>query len=35
LTGLAIAALVCAHVAGALFHHFIRKDTVLLRMMRG
>jgi cytochrome b561 len=33
--GYAIAALVCMHVAGALFHHFVRKDTVLLRMLRG
>ena len=27
--GIAIALLVCAHVGGALFHHFIRKDRVL------
>ena len=33
--GIVIALLLCAHIAGALFHHFIRKDTVLLRMVRG
>jgi cytochrome b561 len=33
--GYAIAALVCAHIGGALFHHFIRKDRVLLRMVTG
>lgn len=33
--GVTIAALVCVHVAAALYHHFIRKDTVLLRMLRG
>jgi cytochrome b561 len=30
--GIAIAILLCAHIAGALFHHFIRRDDVLLRM---
>lgn len=30
--GFTIAALLCAHIAGALFHYFIRKDGVLQRM---
>jgi cytochrome b561 len=33
--GFAIAALLCAHIGGALFHHFVRKDSVLLRMTGG
>ena len=33
--GFAIAALLCAHIAGALFHYFIRKDGVLQRMING
>lgn len=33
--GFAIAALALAHIGAALFHHFIRRDDVLLRMMRG
>jgi cytochrome b561 len=33
--GLAIAALLCAHIGAALFHHFIRKDDVLMRMVSG
>lgn len=33
--GFAMIALLAAHIGGALFHHFIRRDTVLLRMMRG
>jgi cytochrome b561 len=32
--GYAIAAMVSAHIGGALFHHFIRRDTVLMRMLR-
>jgi len=32
--GLFIAALVLLHIAAALFHHFIKKDGVLLRMLR-
>jgi cytochrome b561 len=35
LIGIGIALLVIAHIGGALFHHFIRRDTVLLRMLRG
>lgn len=33
--GFAIGALALAHIGAALYHHFIRKDDVLLRMMRG
>jgi len=33
--GFAIAALVAAHVAAALHHHFVRKDRVLMRMITG
>ena len=31
--GIAIALLLCAHIGAALFHHFIRKDDVLQRMV--
>ena len=33
--GLIIALLVAMHIAAALYHHFIRRDDVLLRMIRG
>jgi cytochrome b561 len=33
--GIALALVICAHVGGALFHHFIRKDRVLMRMLTG
>lgn len=33
--GLTIAALVLAHIGAALYHHFVRKDAVLMRMVRG
>jgi cytochrome b561 len=33
--GIAIALLVCIHIAAALYHHFIRKDRVLMRMVSG
>lgn len=33
--GIAMAALVCAHVGAALFHHFVRRDRVLMRMVSG
>jgi cytochrome b561 len=33
--GLAIAALVCAHIGAALFHHFVLRDRVLMRMVTG
>ena len=35
LIGIAIAGLICAHIGGALFHHFVRKDRVLMRMVSG
>lgn len=34
LMGFGIALLLVPHIGAALFHHFIRKDTVLLRMLR-
>lgn len=33
--GFLIAALVCAHIGGALFHHFVQKDRVLMHMVTG
>ncbi len=33
--GFVIAFLLCAHIGGALFHYFIRKDRVLQRMIGG
>jgi cytochrome b561 len=33
--GITIAVLVCIHIAGALYHHFIRRDRVLMRMITG
>jgi cytochrome b561 len=33
--GIAIALLLCAHIGAALYHHFIRKDGVLTRMVSG
>lgn len=33
-TGLLIAALVAVHIGAALYHHFIKKDRVLHRMLR-
>jgi cytochrome b561 len=33
--GVAIACLVIAHVTAALYHHFVRKDRVLMRMIAG
>jgi cytochrome b561 len=35
LLGLAIACLAALHIAAALYHHFIRKDRVLARMIAG
>jgi cytochrome b561 len=35
LIGLAIAGLVAAHVGAALYHHVVRKDRVLMRMISG
>jgi cytochrome b561 len=31
--GVTLAVLICIHVAGALYHHFIRRDHVLQRML--
>lgn len=33
--GIVMALLVIAHIGAALFHHFIRKDEILVRMLRG
>lgn len=33
--GIAMAFLLCAHIGGALFHHFVRKDNILMRMVSG
>ena len=33
--GFAMAGLICAHIGGALFHHFIHRDRVLMRMISG
>jgi cytochrome b561 len=33
--GIAIVVLLCAHIGAALFHHFVRKDRVLIRMISG
>lgn len=33
LIGILMALALCAHIGGALFHHFIRKDRTLLRML--
>jgi cytochrome b561 len=33
--GIALALLICAHVGAGLFHHFIRRDRVLIRMLQG
>jgi cytochrome b561 len=30
--GIALALLICVHIGAALYHHFVRKDGVLLRM---
>jgi cytochrome b561 len=35
LSGMAIAGLVAIHIGGALYHHFVRKDRVLMRMITG
>ena len=33
LVGLSIAGLIAMHIGAALFHHFIRRDNILLRML--
>jgi cytochrome b561 len=35
LIGLVLAGLLAMHIGGALYHHFIRKDRVLMRMISG
>ena len=35
LIGIAIACLAVAHVGAALYHHFVRKDRILMRMISG
>jgi cytochrome b561 len=35
LIGIAIAGLVGAHIGAALYHHFVRKDRILMRMIAG
>jgi cytochrome b561 len=35
LMGIAIACLAAAHIGAALYHHFVRKDRVLMRMITG
>lgn len=35
LAGYALGALICLHIAAALFHHFIRRDGTLRRMLPG
>lgn len=35
LMGYTIAALLCLHIGAALFHHFVRRDRVLMRMVTG
>jgi cytochrome b561 len=35
LIGLAIACLAAGHIGAALYHHFVRKDRVLMRMING
>jgi cytochrome b561 len=33
LIGIAIACLAAAHIGAALYHHFVRKDRILMRMI--
>jgi cytochrome b561 len=35
LAGFILSTSVSAHIAGGLFHHYVRKDNVLKRMLRG
>jgi cytochrome b561 len=35
LIGIAIACLAAAHIGAALYHHFVRKDRILMRMISG
>jgi cytochrome b561 len=33
--GITIALLVLIHIAAALYHHFVRRDDILVRVLRG
>jgi cytochrome b561 len=33
--GFAIAVVAAMHIGAALFHHFVRKDRILMRMIAG
>jgi len=33
--GFLMAAILVAHIGAAFFHHFVRKDNILMRMVRG
>jgi cytochrome b561 len=33
--GVLMALMVCAHIGAALFHHFVNRDRVLMRMVSG
>jgi cytochrome b561 len=33
--GIAIVVVLCAHIGAALYHHFVRRDRVLMRMISG
>jgi cytochrome b561 len=33
--GIAITVVAAMHIGAALFHHFVRKDRVLMRMLTG
>jgi cytochrome b561 len=33
--GMTIALLAAMHIAAALYHHFVRRDLILIRMLRG
>jgi cytochrome b561 len=35
IVGIAIAVVAAMHIGAALFHHFVRKDRVLMRMVSG
>jgi cytochrome b561 len=35
LLGIAIVVVLCAHIGAALYHHFVRRDRVLMRMISG
>jgi cytochrome b561 len=33
--GIFMAVLLMGHIGAALYHHFVRRDEILLRMLRG